>query len=418
MLRNNMKNSSNFILLIIFLFQIQCMAQSTECATDYIHNKLMKTDSAYRKQIHFLESQVEVSIQNNLNIKLKSTIYNIPVVVHVIHLGEPIGTGSNISTAQIQGAINGLNDRFKNIIGTGLDIGIDFCLAVRDPNGYPTTGINRVNGTVLPNYQTLGIKYGDDTTCIGPNDPTVKDLSKWSVFDYYNIWVVNKICPSYIGGYAYYPWGADYDGTVINYNEMTEAGVILTHEVGHGFNLQHTFNGDGNNFCPIDTNCLVDGDYLCDTPPHKQSDCGSSNPCTDNGIWDNSRYNYMSYCFPSQANGRFTSEGKDRMQATMLVYPRASLANSLGCGTLGINESISNNVLSIYPNPANNQINVKTDVKLLGSVYIVYDNAGKSVLSGKINSENTVIELGNLSDGIYLFSVGDNLKQIFKIIKE
>ena len=73
MLRNNMKNSSNFILLIIFLFQIQCIAQSTECATDYIHNKLMKTDSAYRKQIHFLESQVEVSIQNNLNIKLKST---------------------------------------------------------------------------------------------------------------------------------------------------------------------------------------------------------------------------------------------------------------------------------------------------------------------------------------------------------
>jgi hypothetical protein len=55
---------------------------------------------------------------------------------------------------------------------------------------------------------------------------------------------------------------------------------------------------------------------------------------------------------------------------------------------------------------------------LLGSVYIVYDNTGKLALTGKINSENTVIELGNLSDGIYLFSVGENLKQTFKVVKE
>ena len=46
------------------------------------------------------------------------------------------------------------------------------------------------------------------------------------------------------------------------------------------------------------------------------------------------------------------------------------------------------------------------------------DNKGKLVLSGKIIAENTVIELGNLSGGIYLFSVGENLKQTFKVIKE
>ena len=36
----------------------------------------------------------------------------------------------------------------------------------------------------------------------------------------------------------------------------------------------------------------------------------------------------------------------------------------------------------------------------------------------KINSENTVIELGNLSGGIYLFTVGENMKQTFRVIKE
>ena len=84
----------------------------------------------------------------------------------------------------------------------------------------------------------------------------------------------------------------------------------------------------------------------------------------------------------------------------------------------GINEVSQSNLFSVYPNPAKSQINVKADAKLLGSVYNVYDNTGKLVLSGKINSENTVIELGNLSGGIYLFSVGENLKQTFKVIKQ
>ncbi len=86
--------------------------------------------------------------------------------------------------------------------------------------------------------------------------------------------------------------------------------------------------------------------------------------------------------------------------------------------TVGINEVSKSNLFSVYPNPANSHINVKVDAKSLGSDYTVYDNTGKLVLTGKINSENTVIELGNLSGGIYLFSVGENLKQAFKVIKE
>jgi hypothetical protein len=86
--------------------------------------------------------------------------------------------------------------------------------------------------------------------------------------------------------------------------------------------------------------------------------------------------------------------------------------------TVGINEFKQDNLFSVYPNPAKSQINVKADAKLLGSVYTVYDNTGKVVLSGKIISDNTVIELGNLSGGIYLFSVGENMKQTFKVIKE
>jgi len=82
-------------------------------------------------------------------------------------------------------------------------------------------------------------------------------------------------------------------------------------------------------------------------------------------------------------------------------------------------DDIIKNTIAIYPNPTTNQINIKTDTKLLGSIYFVYDNTGKSILSGRVDSENTVVKLGNLSGGIYLLRIGDtNFNQTFKVIKE
>ena len=88
------------------------------------------------------------------------------------------------------------------------------------------------------------------------------------------------------------------------------------------------------------------------------------------------------------------------------------------CAGVGVNEIVKENNFSVFPNPAENKINVKVDATLLGLVYKVYDTTGKSVLSGKINSESTIIELSDLSAGIYLFSVGETMKRSFKVIKE
>ena len=84
----------------------------------------------------------------------------------------------------------------------------------------------------------------------------------------------------------------------------------------------------------------------------------------------------------------------------------------------GISEIDIKNTISLFPNPTTNQINVKADIKLIGTAYIVYDNLGRAVFSGIINNENTLIEMGNLPGGIYTLSIGDNMKQIFKIIKQ
>jgi hypothetical protein len=86
--------------------------------------------------------------------------------------------------------------------------------------------------------------------------------------------------------------------------------------------------------------------------------------------------------------------------------------------SLDILESSLGNELEIYPNPAKNVINLKTaDTKLLGMAYSIHDSAGKVVLSGKITSENTSIELGNLSAGIYMIGIAENMNQTFKLIR-
>jgi hypothetical protein len=84
----------------------------------------------------------------------------------------------------------------------------------------------------------------------------------------------------------------------------------------------------------------------------------------------------------------------------------------------GISDLDVKNAISLFPNPTTNQINVKADYKLIGTAYIVYDNLGKSVFSGIINNENTLIEMENLPGGIYMLSVGNSSKQIIKIIKQ
>lgn len=72
----------------------------------------------------------------------------------------------------------------------------------------------------------------------------------------------------------------------------------------------------------------------------------------------------------------------------------------------------------IFPNPVKNLVNVQAEAELFGTVYTIYNSTGKLVLTGKIETENTLLDFSNLPGGIYIFSVGGNLKQTFKMIKE
>ena len=319
------------VCLATFPFGVEAQFDSghgdNPCGFDGHHDYLMKTDMVYKagflKQKAIFDSLKYAPVVSN---REQTQVFTIPVVVHVIHLGEQIGYQTNIPDQQILGAIDGLNERYANVNGAGVDIEITFCLANRDPNGCPTSGINRVDGSVIPGYKEEGITW--DGNC-GVNEQLVKNLSKWPTWEYYNIWVVNDICGD-VAGYAYYPNGGEYDGAVVDIVSMKYDNATLAHELGHGLNLKHTFSG-GDDDCPANDDCLDDGDEICDTPPHRVNQCGNNNPCSSEGDWLNSRYNWMSYCFPSAEIGRFTPDQHQRILNTLSVDPRASLLVSEGC---------------------------------------------------------------------------------------
>ena len=212
-----------------------------------------------------------------------------PVVVHVIHNGEAIGSPNNPSDANIIAMIGLMNDAFQKngpLYG-GADIEFAFALAAHDPACTTTTGIIRVNGSSIPKYTTGGITTD---TMFYPNSAhelLVKGISRWPNTDYINIWLVNMIdgMPNGSGGYAYYPAynSALTDGVVVRANLANGSDKIIVHELGHYFSLDHTF-GTAWVMCQTETDCMTQGDGICDTEPMMFTfDCDEPmNPCSAN----------------------------------------------------------------------------------------------------------------------------------------
>jgi len=307
------------------------------CPSDRLNDSLITHDPRWARSYFYMEQAIHAH-QNTPVEERSNEIYTLPVVVHVIHTGEPVGTGSNISDAQVHSAITALNEDFRRMSGTngfgnGVDIGVDFCLAVRDPNGDPTNGIVRVNGSSVTNYATQGITAGQGQ---GAEELAVKALSTWPRTSYVNIWVVNEIennnGGSGIQGYAYFPFNNPRDGIVVLFNAFGTTGTLksytnlnrtLTHEVGHYLGLYHTFHDT--NSCSSETNCSTQGDRVCDTPSTILSSSCSNPACGGT----QQVQNYLDYTNQTCQN-MFSDGQRTRMRAT-LETQRTSMTVSLGC---------------------------------------------------------------------------------------
>jgi hypothetical protein len=57
--------------------------------------------------------------------------------------------------------------------------------------------------------------------------------------------------------------------------------------------------------------------------------------------------------------------------------------------------------LSIYPNPASNQLNITVSESLLGENYSLYNSVGQLILTNKIQSTQTTLDISKLAKGTY-----------------
>jgi len=82
------------------------------------------------------------------------------------------------------------------------------------------------------------------------------------------------------------------------------------------------------------------------------------------------------------------------------------------------NDIYNKNGLALFPNPASNQINIEVRANLSGAAYQIIDALGKTVIQGKLNAKNSTVHLGNIPNGVYVFSLGENVKRTFVVTKD
>ena len=294
------------LLPIAFLLAACCYGQE-KCGTDEQHAWLMQHDPEYARLIR------SRPIESHNTARLSNIPDTIPVVVHVIFVKNSLGTFGDVTDASINNEINNLNNNFNDPTPGRVNIGLYFKLAQTDPDCRPTTGIVRIDASDDLEYVRKGVHTGTNEG--GINQIQLAEKSDWDNTKYLNIWIVFQFSDNNVGGYAYYPTGAKtvYDGIVL------KSLGALTHEMGHAFNLRHTFEGSNGSSCPLNNDCNTDGDAICDTPPVLQNtscDPLAINPCT-NQPYGEVIFNYMSY---SSCRTQFTSMQRDRMHNALSTY--------------------------------------------------------------------------------------------------
>jgi hypothetical protein len=86
-------------------------------------------------------------------------------------------------------------------------------------------------------------------------------------------------------------------------------------------------------------------------------------------------------------------------------------------GPLNVN-GFKNSDILIYPNPVKDKIHIIANQNQLGSHYAIFDQLGRNIAIGKIDSNNTAIDIHTISKGIYFIRFSDISNQSWKFIKE
>jgi|GEM_PF-1400386 len=311
------------------------------CGSDLVYQNALDNNPGLAEWVEADREHYQDYLENKDQFRTSGTV-TIPVVFHVIY-----SVSANlVSDARLQSQIDVLNDDYARtnsdagntpaaFQGIAANTNIQFCLASEDPNGAPTTGINRLQSSLASTQYPSG-------------EAALKGLIQWDHNKYLNVWVVENINGGQVLGYATFPGASIFnpqlDGVVLSqqYTGVGSSGAPFnrgrtgTHEVGHWLGLFHTFQ----NGCSGLTQgtCASQGDEVCDTPPTAapnygcpgtQNTCSETFPSNQNDM----TMNYMDYVDDNCMN-MFSTGQSDRMNF-YLNTSRANLLTSTGCSNTG-----------------------------------------------------------------------------------
>jgi len=433
-----------------------------QCGFEYTKKALVAKDLAWAEKYEAhrasLQSLADRYKLQHTNVARKTTAAAspIPVIFHFMlteaqltEVGGTAGIQQRIDSqiAVLNRDFNRLNpdsvlipSGWKPLYGSS---GIHFGLSHTDPWGYGTPGYTLKILPAIPG----GFNGASSNYSSAKHDAT-GGTDRWDETKYLNIWVTNFAdYPGLLGLTTYRSitgaggFPIDEMGICMNYRAVGkrvsttdvymptgfgsnyyDKGRTLTHEMGHFFEIWHTWGDDGPR-CPWQTSGSDDG--LADTPPEKDKKYGANAYDVVNGTYRDSCHkdtfgaevqpygvaslNFMNYT-DDVAMHMFTHD-----QAAVMAFQVSDSGESysltqhpellLWSSRTVVKELPASNSLSVFPNPTS------------GIVYITFDNSadvlkeivilntvGQQLKAFRVDGQSTghqIADLTGISKGIY-----------------
>lgn len=355
----------------------------------------------------------------------RTAVYQVPVVFHVVWNTE----AQNIPDEVILDQMAILNQDYRRqnpnasetreiFLPVAADTEIEFYLADTDPDGNPTSGINRIQ-TDRESFEFD--LFAQDITIDEVKFAATGGADAWDTDRYLNIWVCNittTIPGAQIFGFAYPPNDApnweglfpgpiadEVEGVVVHYTTVgsnnpsaaddsfpgNEGGRTLTHEIGHYLGLRHTWGDAFFGGCSAD-------DGIEDTPNINANNnfaCNFTvNTCNDgDGDMPDMGENYMDYNQDECVN-MFTLGQRSAMRFVLENFREELIEGQY----VSVAEQQAA-ALSVYPNPVTGECSVSVNQ---GARLVVQSSNGNVLFETQALSTTAVLNFSEFAPGVYL----------------
>lgn len=367
-----------FIFLIVSLPMIAQIESVEDCATE-------TTPDPYFDQEDYNQFRLDFLANKNNN-----DIIRIPVAIRIVNY--TLG-GGGLDRAYVPEIMDSLNARFA---ATNLQF-----FQCQDP----------VDVFENKFYDFDRTRFSDS-------------LDNRNIPDVLNIYFINKVLndDEFLCGYARFPWVED--EYIVVANSCAINGSTVAHEVGHFLGLLHTHETARGIELADGSNCQFRGDEICDTPADPRlgtrnvdADCNYTGNERDinNDLYNPDPSNIMSYSRKA-CRTNFTEE-----QAVRMNYYLERDYGHLICNNLTSTEEPYLADLRIYPNPANDLLNIE-----INSLHAEEANVQLMDALGRIHQQNSwqlntglnrfSLQLGSLPSGIYLLEMRSRKNKLKKKI--